>query len=328
MKKLGKMIFLLLILIILGGAGTYIYLFDIFTPKSQISQASFTINGQNVNDFCYLLQYNKYNSADDAITQMSDTEYDLFVIDMYFDENPWSTEQISNLKETLSENQERIVLCYISIGEAESYRPYWNASWDADEDGIPDDGAPSWLDQENPDWEGNYKVRYWDPTWQKLIFGTNTSYLDQIINIGFNGAYLDIIDAFEYYEEQGIEDAAERMVDFVTNLSSYCKAINSEFLIVPQNGEYLGNFANYLDAVDGIGREDVFFTGNRRNSANTLNETTSNLALFLEKGCFVLNIEYPTFPVYIRNSYELGSQYGYITYVGPRELDEIAYYQK
>jgi len=37
---------------------------------------------------------------------------------------------------------------------------------------------------------------------QAIIFGTESAYLDQILNSGFDGVYLDIIDAFEYFEEQ------------------------------------------------------------------------------------------------------------------------------
>jgi len=63
-------------------------------------------------------------------------------------------------------------------------------------DGIPDPGAPSWLDKENPDWPGNYKVRFWDSGWQAIIF----QYLDKILAQGFDGVYLDLVDAYEYYQ--------------------------------------------------------------------------------------------------------------------------------
>ena len=33
-------------------------------------------------------------------------------------------------------------------------------------------GKPVWLDVENPDWQGNYKVQYWHPEWQAIIFGS------------------------------------------------------------------------------------------------------------------------------------------------------------
>jgi len=81
----------------------------------------------------------------------------------------------------------------MSIGEAEDYRYYWQSNWTV--------GNPSWLESENPDWKGNYKVKYWHQEWKDIIYGTADSYLEKIINANFDGVYLDIIDAFEYYEE-------------------------------------------------------------------------------------------------------------------------------
>ncbi len=86
----------------------------------------------------------------------------------------------------------RLVICYMSIGEAENYRFYWQNSWNS--------SKPQWLEAENPDWAGNYKVRYWYPEWQAIIFGNSNSYLDRILSAGFDGVYLDIVDAFENYE--------------------------------------------------------------------------------------------------------------------------------
>ena len=63
---------------------------------------------------------------------------------------------------------------------------YWKEEWFMN--------APSWMGEENPNWEGNYKVRYWDPQWKNLVFGNSESYLDKILSAGFNGVYLDIID--------------------------------------------------------------------------------------------------------------------------------------
>ena len=80
----------------------------------------------------------------------------------------------------------------MSIGEAEDYRFYWDTAWESNE--------PEWLEGENPDWPGNYKVQYWEPDWQAIIFGGPDAYLDIIIAAGFDGVYLDIIDAFEYFE--------------------------------------------------------------------------------------------------------------------------------
>ena len=86
----------------------------------------------------------------------------------------------------------RLVIAYMSIGEAENYRYYWQPAWNKDK--------PAWMDEENPDWAGNFEVKYWEPAWQNIIYGNDSSYLKKIKDANFDGAYLDIIDAFEYYE--------------------------------------------------------------------------------------------------------------------------------
>ncbi|MFK5973518.1 MAG: endo alpha-1,4 polygalactosaminidase [Flavobacteriaceae bacterium] len=80
----------------------------------------------------------------------------------------------------------------MSIGEAEDYRYYWQSEWNTNK--------PDWLEVVNPDWPGNFKVKYWNTEWKALILGDKNAYLDKIIAADFDGVYLDIIDAFEYFE--------------------------------------------------------------------------------------------------------------------------------
>ena len=87
----------------------------------------------------------------------------------------------------------RLIIAYMSIGEAEDYRYYWDSDWN--------NTPPSWLEEENPNWEGNFKVRYWEAEWKGIIYGNDSSYLKKILDAGFDGVYLDIIDAFEYFED-------------------------------------------------------------------------------------------------------------------------------
>ncbi len=322
-KKSIKILVYGIIGIILISFSGLIYFYDAFYKSTPLTPAQFTINGQNVNDFTYILQYDAYSSSQEAVLDMAQTTYDLIVMDYYYAEEPWTVDEIDTIQSSSPQLTQKIALCYISIGEAESYRPYWNASWDSDFDGVPDVDAPDWLDVENPDWEGNYKVKYWEESWQNIIFGSESSYLDKIIELGFDGAYLDIIDAYEYYEEQGISNADQLMIGFVQNLSIYCKNKNPNFLIVPQNGEALGVNQEYLEVIDGIGRENMFYEGNIRNSEDYVQETIDYLDLFLDENLFVLQIEYPTLPRLIRLSYSKGTENGYVCYVGPRDLDEI-----
>lgn len=148
------------------------------------------------------------------------------------------------------------LLAYVSIGEAESYRSYWRSSWD----GAP----PSWLGPENPDWAGNFKVRYWHADWREIVLDEVATICDQ----GFDGLYADIIDAYYYWSEEegeiGSEDAATRMLDLMAWIAEAGQeACGDGFLLVPQNGAFVGDDAaddpRYFALTSAIGVEDVFF---------------------------------------------------------------------
>lgn len=145
-----------------------------------------------VKNFLYLINPENYSTRTDFINSVTSTNYDLLIMDFFFQDGTEFTEtEINRLKSKLNGGK-RLVISYMSIGEAEDYRYYWQSGWSS--------RKPSWIDRENPDWEGNYKVKYWEEGWQNIIFGNENSYLRKIINTSFDGVYLDIIDAFEYFE--------------------------------------------------------------------------------------------------------------------------------
>ncbi len=160
----------------------------------------FLVNSHNINNlrdvknFLYLINPGSFNSKENFIESVSETDYDLIIMDLFFDDDTKFTSNDINLLKKKNNGSSRLVIAYMSIGEAEDYRYYWNSSWESD--------SPSWLEDENPNWNGNYKVKYWDEKWQHLIWGNNDSYLKLILNAGFDGVYLDIIDAFEYFENK------------------------------------------------------------------------------------------------------------------------------
>ncbi len=143
-------------------------------------------------NFLYLINPETYASKDEFLAALEATEHDIVLIDAYWNgTEEYTSEQISGLK-TKATDGSRLVIAYMSIGEAEDYRSYWDSTWNVN--------PPSWLAKENPDWPGNYKVRYWDEEWRAIIFGSDESILGYIVDAGFDGVYLDIIDAFEYFE--------------------------------------------------------------------------------------------------------------------------------
>jgi cysteinyl-tRNA synthetase, unknown class len=146
----------------------------------------------NARNFLYLINPDAYANKEAFIQAVTATDYDLLIMDL-FDANgtAFTAAEVSRLR-AKANGGTRLVICYMSIGEAEDYRFYWEAGWA--------DAPPTWLEGENPDWEGNFKVRYWEEAWQRIIYGPEGSYLDKILDAGFDGVYLDIIEAFEYFE--------------------------------------------------------------------------------------------------------------------------------
>lgn len=148
-------------------------------------------NISEVKNFLYLLNYNEYSTKKELISELAFTNYDLIILDLFFNEKTFTSDEIQKLKKKKN-GGDRLVIAYMSIGEAEDYRYYWGDTWHTE--------SPTWLVEENPHWKGNFKIAYWNADWKKLIYGNEDSYLNKIINSGFDGVYLDIIDAFQYFE--------------------------------------------------------------------------------------------------------------------------------
>lgn len=151
------------------------------------------VNISEVKNFLYLINPENYTTKTEFVNAIKATNYDLLIMDFFFgDDNlEFTSAEVEQLKQKANGGT-RLIVSYMSIGEAEDYRYYWDDSWKV--------GSPTWLKAENPEWAGNYKVEYWNAEWQAVIFGSETSYLDKIIAAGFDGVYLDIIEGFEYFE--------------------------------------------------------------------------------------------------------------------------------
>ncbi len=168
--------------------------FPVF-PKTPYEKNKNDINFlSQAKNFLYWINPSTFSNKNDFIETLNTKDYDIIILDLFFvNEESLTHEDLKRIK-IKSNGGRRLLIAYMSIGEAENYRYYWKKEWD--------ENPPEWLCGENPDWEGNYKVKYWLKEWKNIIMGNDSSYLKRIIDAGFDGVYLDIIDAYEYFEEK------------------------------------------------------------------------------------------------------------------------------
>jgi cysteinyl-tRNA synthetase len=145
-------------------------------------------------NFLYLINPGAFATRTAYLNALRATNHDVLIVDFAYDGTPLTTAEVASLK-SKANGGTRLVLAYMSIGEAEDYRFYWDPAWTTT--------RPAWLLDENPDWPGNYTVRFWDAGWHAVIYGSASAYLDRILAAGFDGVYLDKVDVYEEFEAKG-----------------------------------------------------------------------------------------------------------------------------
>lgn len=237
----------------------------------------------------WAVQYRRIN-----VFEVAASPYDLVVIDyrpdvLFGTEFPFSAADIK-LMQRKPDGGRRLVIAYLSVGEAEDYRGYWPRSWTTDPA-----SRPSWIGTENPRWRGNFPVRFWAPEWKSILFGAPTAYLERIIAVGFDGVYLDRIDVYQEFLAEN--PSAERdMVALLSALSTQAHRLNPKFLVVLQNAEELTSKPVVRRAIDAFAKEDLFYGvehDGQRNSAIAVATSAKPIRDLKRAGTKVLLLEYP-----------------------------------
>lgn len=278
--------------------------------------------------FAYVLQAEGVSkSRAKAVSALASCGRDLVVLDIAYDgaeDGLWKAEEIEAIRKGKAG---RKVVAYISIGEAEDYRDYWRKEWKAGK------GAPSFLLEVNPDWPGNYKVKFWTREWKDMMIPV----VERAVRQGFDGAYLDIVDAFEYFEfdkatgkwmddkvnPETKQSYRRDMVAWVREFASAARRSRPDFIIIPQNGSQLLSVPEFRQTVDAIGVEDLFTDGKRRQGKSHVEFIEGFLKMLQDDGKPVLVIEYPSGAKLKRFVVESCAARGYTPLIAPRELDAL-----
>lgn len=260
-KRFGKsLIFLFMPMLIVISCGK-----EEETDLADVAKTSTILNGITVSTWMYQIQWLDENAT---IDELDNTQYDMLVVEpgFNFTEDQYDVNYLVPSLKQKPNGDERILLAYIDIGQAEDYRTYWESSWVAPT--TTQAGVPDFLITIDPDgWSGNYPVAYWDTAWQNIWLGEN-GIIEQIANYGFDGVYLDWVEAYdddkilEVADVQGINTENEMML-FIERIRNLGRSINPEFLVVPQNAPYLldANPTFYASIIDALATEDTWFYG-------------------------------------------------------------------
>lgn len=210
----------------------------------------------NVKHWLYLIDV---NLSESTIEKIVNSDYDLVVLDnIPTERNNQDFPMKEPIRRLHAAPKPKLVLAYIDIGQAEDYRTYWQPEWRI--------GNPDWITALDPDgWEGNYPVAFWRDEWQKIWLGSG-GYLERIVAAGFDGVYLDWVEA---YSDENIAAAAARdgvdprqaMIGFVQKIAALSRARNPQFLVIGQNAAELVTDDGYAQTVDAISQEQVWFDG-------------------------------------------------------------------
>ncbi|MDX2157353.1 MAG: endo alpha-1,4 polygalactosaminidase [Hyphomicrobiaceae bacterium] len=222
--------------------------------------------------------------------------------------------EVQRLQER-SDGRRRLVIAYLSIGEAEEYRYYWRPEWKTE--------PPPWLFAENCRWPGNHLVRYWLDGWKEIVFRSPDSYLSRIVAAGFDGVYLDRVDAFWDLRER-YPDGRAHMIELVGELAAHARRLRPGFLVIAQNAEALLDSPDYRASIDAVAKEDLLngVSGTAiANDAALIGWSLDRLRLLTAEGKPVLAVEYLRTSEAIRAASARLTALGFLATFPTRALD-------
>ena len=299
--------------------------------------------------------YNIQNvNTQDQQEELIGTHFDLYVLEPVVTEAGEEDFNITGLIDQIRQHNihtrgiDPIILAYIDVGQAETWRWYWDSTWRI--------GDPEWVTGEDPDgWEGNLPVAYWNSTWEDIvIYGyEGKSQVEMSLQAGFDGIYMDWIEAFSdenvvhQARTEGI-DTAEAMFNFIKKIRTYAREqssnANPEYLIIAQNASdlYEENPGRYRTLIDAIALEAIWFDGDggfdNWDSPDGFNVLTNDLypgwTEEVLEDTEQIKLDMPVFCVeYAQDvgddttgtdAYQLARDKGFIPYVSRRSLSKLS----
>ncbi|MFI0845990.1 endo alpha-1,4 polygalactosaminidase [Mesorhizobium sp. IMUNJ 23232] len=189
----------------------------------------------------------QYQNVD--LEAVARSDLDLIVLDSSLNDDlgRFVTQRECRSIQKRSDGSRRVVLGYLCVGEVGINRWYWPSAWRKN--------VPDWVGPENPNWAGARSVQYWNAGWQDLVFAGSDSMLDRIMDVGFDGVFLDRVDG---YGDWGMKpEALDAMAELVASLGEKARKRDPSFILMAQNAEHILHHANLVEAIDAHSKESL-----------------------------------------------------------------------
>ena len=255
--------------------------------------------------------YLDFNPESDVYERIAASSYDMVVIEPIFTEQENTDFPVEEaVAQMHTAPQPKLVIAYIDIGQAEEWRTYWQDGWQI--------GDPDWIVALDPDgWEGNFPVAYWRDEWRQIWLDED-GYMQQLLDAGFDGIYLDWVEA---YSDENVAaaagadgvDAVEEMKRWVADLADYARDQQPDFIVIAQNAAELAEHDDYVEIIDAIAQEQTWFDGGADNDPagdcplpRSEDEVESDeYVASLSEGCLSLYVDYPESTLHVSSEWYL-----------------------
>lgn len=169
-----------------------------------------------------------YNLKDIDLDILMKKNIDMVVIDLSINDKNITKEQIQKLKDS-----EKVVIAYVSLGEAEDYREYWKDEWKTNK--------PSWIGNESKLWKGNFQVKeLMSKEWTDI----SKSILTKTKELGFDGILVGGI------------STNDQVNLYIARVTEFVKKNDSNFKVYVQ--DYFSN--DIIDTIDGVVKQGLSYS--------------------------------------------------------------------
>jgi cysteinyl-tRNA synthetase len=305
--SLQKQIIGLICILLIGVGLSLIYTFKSEAPVKAPEPVK-KVEKTRTPDVAKISNYNSWGYYLNAINfdSIKKSNLDVIVIDTEKDDKLIDVETIKSLKKK-PDNSIRKIFAYVSLGQAENYRPYWKKEWDTK--------PPAWVGKENRIWKGNFEINnLMNPEWVDICKRT----IDMVVAMGYDGILIDGLPI----------NNPKASISFLNDMVTYAKSKNSKLNIFVQDAESFANDKQFLSLVDGVVKQGLIYSklsdGNKGklNDDVTVKKSIDNLRILVNNKKHVFVVEFVSGDAYLKAESVIESNQ-FVSYSAPLKLDVL-----